>query len=1031
MADVAQLPLPGSVDCAVRVTRAGIHPIPPMKRVLFWLLVVVCVAKGFCGPSVLRAQDRLLPPPDGGPVRAGVSLKVDPGDGTAVKAVAHVQFRGYYLVTGQSPVTRDEKGRFLLDATVESAAVIMIHPPPPYPVVDLAYDLGALEEGRYEAIFRMNGIEFARKSFAVGDGEDPEPPRPDPVRVSLAYVDAQPGADGSWVAEVGVIARPDVAARLEWLPLESGDATFTAPLRLHDKPLPPGTEDEVEPAGDVIFQADSSGYSRTADGGSHELRHLVRHTYSLGSPEPGTYRFRVVLDGAEVGSRRIRIPDAGPVDPPARLAALEITAERDGTVEATARLLLTNPRHTVLDWGTPALEDSRFVVDITVGEADDGAEKQPLLPKDPPLRLHSHTWNLGTLAPGDYEFAVLANGTLIGSRAFPVKPSPPLPPGTRLAFIHVRHGDVTTAAEVGILPARGRTVTDWGEVTRDEENPDHFHVTIRTGPDGDPAGDLRAPSRIERHSYSLGELSPGRYSFTVYHESPGEALGTRRFHVAPKPPQPPAPPPIVTHIGISAGETAVPLWVADVELLLLRSGQTVRDWGEVARDGNTLTVDIVTGPSDPGESPPDSEEPDAGGKPEAGDLRTDDELGGWPVRRFRHQYELGALEGGKYRFAVRVDGRTAATKPFAVPESGGPGPEADLQSEAVTAAGTSPHPFSIVFTSPAGWPESPSAATVTISGPDGYSAPARLVSVIPSMDPAGRTEVVHYEADPPGGSWGPEDNGRYTVTVDPAGVVDGGGRTLADPVAGSFAVRIPPLPQPGIRADVVTSMTDGIWHAEVSFPNSGGWTDVDWGDVRLRGPVFSVRARLMAGDTGEPPPEEFRHTYRIGPLTPGHYLFLFTSDAGHAGAGEISVPGVPPPSQLLSWLENAGRGSALPPDDDSDNDRWPCFAEYYTGGDPHRPDQPAVEPALVHRDGRTFAGLRFRRIAGGDPSVRCRVEAAADFRHWSDAGSDVEWLIDPPDADGTQQVTVVRKTSVGTAGDKPFLRLVLEAAPPD
>jgi hypothetical protein len=53
------------------------------------------------------------------------------------------------------------------------------------------------------------------------------------------------------------------------------------------------------------------------------------------------------------------------------------------------------------------------------------------------------------------------------------------------------------------------------------------------------------------------------------------------------------------------------------------------------------------------------------------------------------------------------------------------------------------------------------ASLVKVTGPNGYAATATLVSVSGSAN----AQVATYQLDAPGGAWGTEDNGVYTVTV--------------------------------------------------------------------------------------------------------------------------------------------------------------------------------------------------------------------------------------------------------------------------
>lgn len=78
---------------------------------------------------------------------------------------------------------------------------------------------------------------------------------------------------------------------------------------------------------------------------------------------------------------------------------------------------------------------------------------------------------------------------------------------------------------------------------------------------------------------------------------------------------------------------------------------------------------------------------------------------------------------------------------------------------------------------------------ITVTGPNGYSARAQLVSKTPAGN-AG-TIVATYRIPGPGGSWDALDNGFYTVTVAPDQVLDKAGNAVAGGALGGFSCRIP------------------------------------------------------------------------------------------------------------------------------------------------------------------------------------------------------------------------------------------------
>jgi hypothetical protein len=120
-----------------------------------------------------------------------------------------------------------------------------------------------------------------------------------------------------------------------------------------------------------------------------------------------------------------------------------------------------------------------------------------------------------------------------------------------------------------------------------------------------------------------------------------------------------------------------------------------------------------------------------------------------------------------------------------------------------------------------------------VSGPAGFSAPAAFVSVDVASDGSPRTAT--YRITPPGGSWGLEDNGTYTVRVQAGQVLDLQGNPVPAGNLGSFQVSVttptpptPPTPPPGPQAAPASAgMFDpatGIWYLRGS--NSAGPPDV-------------------------------------------------------------------------------------------------------------------------------------------------------------------------------------------------------------
>jgi len=160
-----------------------------------------------------------------------------------------------------------------------------------------------------------------------------------------------------------------------------------------------------------------------------------------------------------------------------------------------------------------------------------------------PVRLLRHTYELGgPLAAGEYRFSVQLDGVLLGERAFRVSPDPE-PPSAQpviaaLEFAADADGKWSATARV-VFPRPGFSVLDWGlPVLRDG----HFQVALVTGPTPEIQPPVAAavilPRPVQEHTYELGVLPEGRYSFAI--SANGAPLGLRFFHVGgPPPPTPP------------------------------------------------------------------------------------------------------------------------------------------------------------------------------------------------------------------------------------------------------------------------------------------------------------------------------------------------------------------------------------------------------------------------------------------------------------------------------------------------------------
>lgn len=198
----------------------------------------------------------------------------------------------------------------------------------------------------------------------------------------------------------------------------------------------------------------------------------------------------------------------------------------------------------------------------------------------------------------------------------------------------------STFAEVRLtFPNTGYRVTDWGEVSR---NGNSFSVDARverwTGMSG------QAVTTLE-HTYALGSLAPGAYSFTF--KSHGAVVKSQQFDPSTAGERWEPASTTAVRVGISIWTTGG-ITYTEVELYFPDTGHRVTDWGQVTRAGNELYVDI-------------------GAERWTGESEARASL-------TEQTYRLGALAPGAYFFTVRINGSVARREQFSISTSSTPAP---------------------------------------------------------------------------------------------------------------------------------------------------------------------------------------------------------------------------------------------------------------------------------------------------------------------------------------------------------------------
>ena len=923
-----------------------------------------------------------------------------------------------------------------INATLTPINTLVALPSPK--IIEENYPLGVLPPGTYSFQYYINNSLKLSRTFLV-EGHPPAP-------LQLAFVEVRPApGGGGQVAEIGVIVSDPTLTVINWGTARREGTRFSATLTTGPRPatgpvVPSGLDGaDGELAHNPLIQAQAFMASPGDPAAGAMAVRIERFRYELGVLETGSYEFEVLTGGKPVGLRAFKIHPTPPPPVPV-IASIGIFKTFPGPWEATVHVVLP-PGQSVTNWGEARQDGKQFKVSLTIGPAAAiNADAATAAGRS----VEKFTYSLGNPAEGNYFLVVCQGENQLALRPFVIGalPPPPVPSQPRLAFIEIKQGDASTAAEVGVmLPQPGYSITSWGGIIREGNT---LKATVQIKAD-EIVPAIILPPKLERHAYSLGTLPAGEYKLTLsYQTTAGKEptlLGARTFVVGPPPPPPPVDPvPIIAFLVEGVNEQGS---FIDLGLAWPNPGMAVTDWGTPVRETNAFRTTLVIGKSlspvagvangSPIAAAAEINLIPADGNINAAMVDPAREIGGWPTSLVRHRYPLGLLPAGDYQFAVAVGSKILAQRAFTVREAVLPKPFVTTSAEPVRRAGTTPTPFALTFTARGGWTADPTAGKVTVKGPRDFTAPAtRLSGGIISLDPLGTIAKAQYELTPPGGAWDPGDNGRYDIFIDPAMVKDRQGQSPLNP-AGQLLVQIlpvsPPAP-PALKVEVVAAMADGQWTVDVSFPNTGGWWQADWGTVKPRSLVFFAEAKLTTPPAGSlpPVPAMFSHRYPLGELKPGSYSFVFHSSAGHTGQALLTVPGVEPPSPFETWKFNAfgaAAWSSAASDDtaDVDGDGQSTLAEFALGGDPRHGDSPDYRAEIVAGPtGAPHLALVFRRSHGSETSVAALVEMSSNMKDWLPAGHQVGIITGPPEADGTQPVTA-RQTAPLSLSRYPYLRL--------
>lgn len=966
------------------------------------------------------------------PITAEVRLSVNSDNPDNVTARVEVQFRTPHRLS-QGDVTR-QGNRLSLSANAEPLPVPLdapIDPRIPAPIV-LEYEIGALPPGGYLAAFVMNDFPYVTEDFLIGD-----PGPPIDARVDLG-IDQSNSGETTGIVKISFAS--SYAITEQDIHRQGNHFLFIATAR--PTPGAPGfTPGEVTlryplgdlPEGDYTATFVMNGYPYARTAWKEESKTFkARVEVEVTEDDDGNWKAHARI---EFENPQVRINDPGTVTINGDVILINVTAFISDTRDVTKpyefdydlgqlsagpkwlKFFINDHQEDQVDFVVPpvpakvdlaidtSIQPSSATVTIQFRDhyrvvnprirrfgyfiilLADSEGPLPILAPLPPAPI-TVNYDLGDLTPGTYVGAFVMDGHLYEYEEFKVVEDSF---DAEVSLTTEVADTVTVTAKVDFKDPFV-LITDQGEPRINGNtvyiNATAERVTFIVPPSGDP----------QVIDYDLGQLDPGRYH-VVY--TINRKFGARANFVVPKVCEP------LPHLAsIRTGEEDGQ-WFSKVALALTPD-QQVLDWGTVRQSGNefhvNLTVvcqdsEVLPVPVDPVpvDELPDGFLLDPEGRPN---------IGGSPIRLVSHLYRLGELEGGVYKFFVHSRSQTLGCQRFLV---GGAPPKVELNIAPITEA-TDEHHFGISFSDRSGLDhDSIQEAKVWIVGPDNYREEAKLLSYASTDDVPSTGSFARYSVNGPDGSWNRPDNGGYRVFIEAEKVRDLQGNAIEESYLGAFRVRILAEPSPGVTVSFARN-EEGNWSANVEIISEPGQQVVvdNWGPLVLHGHSFIALATVHLEETNGPV-EPLAHSYDLGALQPGYYVFAFKSNLAHCGIGDITVPGVEGPA--------IDRWSALLADAVSPENR---LARYFFAR--RNPDLNAE--IIRDEEGKSHLGLRYRRLTGAE-GVAQRVQASSNLNQWDDVTDTIDLVERTLDIDGTEVVILCLRESLATSKYR-YLRLALE-----
>ena len=823
-----------------------------------------------------------------------------------------------------------------------------------------------------------------------------------------------------------------------------------------------------------------SSHSSNEDNTEVVVDYVVHSAWGEFPLWPGGYEVHIGagvvkdVDGLSVAAGKLgsfTVESSGEPAAP-REAHVDVSLEgrgADARYIANAEVVLS-PMAWVTSWGQPRLTGNTYVAEVQIESVfGGGLWEDGQFPADIWFEeFQHHRYDLGRPGPGEYGFQMVYQGEVIAETRFAaeeipdiVEPKVSLEPivsdSSAKARVKVDFGDAAQViSEWGDVRLRGNTFfLNASSHSGRPPNPTVWEHVYQLLPLPDPGPvkevdfevvDFELPRVGHPFNWAIRSKEDWQELFTLDPDDNGEV------------PQPPVPFDdfVLAYVGLGRVDPGIGVAVVRVDFQegIYNVYYQASYPGIVPEEGEShpavlvaiprfqgfeeidfIELDPIAFPSPP---PPGEEgfvaDGNGGGvEGEDGDLRPGPDEPEWP-----EDPEL-------YYVNFSINGQLMARTQFRFRHGGGGGPvepglRGELRAESIFRAKDEPHKFVI------NWHdgedpdmEKISSVNVRVSNADvNFFEMAELVDIAvkESFPPQ---ICATYVVAAPGGAWDEEDNGFYEVSysyipggVDPA-------TFLPRPISlGGFSVRIfegDPEPDPDhTHVELSPRQTDdGHWAVDVAieFGEQGAHV-VDWREPVLRGDAFVVSPEIVRAADLLPVVGE--HTYRLGPLEDGVYIFALETDLasevvefvvgdpnGQENGNEVDGQPEVWSEAFERWLKlmigNDAAAEFAPGNfdlTDSDGDGLADILEFAFGSHPLRPDDAALPTPHIMRDeeGGGHMALSFNRLVG-ETDLDYVVEVSRDMKSWIEAEGLVD-MIDRKLIDaGTEQVTVCMKGAVG------------------